>query len=273
MLGRTEHVEALKYPLKRRTAEFLLKQLSSVIDELHYVCTRQSFNTIINSAVELLDTSIEKFKVLENNFEDSYSESGSITSINPNGRSMFNGNQLQVNNLRNSPALDDKSNDIPDVASSVENIPSSETVLRSSNNSEGIPDFASSVESINSQRRNDVVVSDFGLSSICSLGNNSDCKTWEDYGTEDDIDFSTGVRDCQQEESGISGADCNKLTRSRDATPISNQSPSTPFNSLRVCKHIQNFRSNQSVVVSEYPARIVNQYFPVQLRNTVDAEF
>jgi len=271
MLGRTEYGEGLKYPLKRRTAVFLLDQLSSVIDELHYMCARESFNTIISSTVQLFDTSIEKFKALQNNFEDSYSETASITSINPNGRSIFNG-QLQVKNLRNPPGLVDKSNDISGNASRVENIPSTETVFVSSNNSEGVPDFASSVESINSQRRNDIMVSDLGQSSICSQGDNSDCKTWEDHGTEDDIDFSTGVN-CQQDQSEISRVDCSKITRSIDVTAIPKQSPSTPFNSLRVFKHIINFRSNQNLVVSEYPATIVKQYFPVQISSPVDAEF
>jgi len=273
MLGRTEYGEVLKYPLKRRTAVFLLEQLSSVIDELHYVCARESFNTIISSTVQLFDTSIEKFKALQNNFEDIYSETASITSINPNGRSIFNCTQLQVKNLSNSPGLVDKSNDIRGNASRVENIPSKETVLVSSNSSEGVPDFASSVESINSQRRNDIMVSDFGPSSICSQGDNSDCKIWEDYGTEDDIDLSSGWRDCQQEESEISRVECTMNTISTDAMAIPKQSPSTPFNSFRVFKHILNFRSNQNLVVTEYPATIVKQYFPVQTSNTVDAEF
>jgi len=250
--------EVFKSPVKRRTIKYLLEQLSLVIDELYYVCTRASFDTTTRKVVQIFDSSMDRFKNLEGWFDDSDSDSASFTSVNPNGRSMSHESPLQIKSQVKTP--------------------DSESVMVSSTNYVEILDITSSEVSMNSQTRNDVISTNF-CNSFSSLGN---CHlpgdeystgviedTWEiskssDGGghvlefkdNEGDFDDVTRDVEYQWQIDGGSNICGNKFKSLKNA--INNgakQFPSTPFSSLRVRKYIQDYRLNTNPLVTlVYPA-------------------
>jgi len=250
--------EVFKSPVKRRTIKYLLEQLSFVIDELYYVCTRASFDTTTRKVVQIFDSSIDRFKNLEGWFDDTDSDCASLTSVNPNGRSMPHESPLQIKSRVKTP--------------------DSESIMVSSTNSVETLDITSSELSMNSQTRNDVISTNF-CNSFSSQGN---CHVpGDEYstgviedtleiskssdggghvlqfnGNEGDIDDVTRDVEYHWQINGGSNICGNKFKSLENAFHIgAKQFPSTPFSSMRVRKYIQDYRLNTDpLLTSVYPA-------------------
>jgi len=246
-------LEKLEAPSKSRTDSFLMK-LSATVHELYKRCEQNHSDIECNQILELLNASIKRFEEMKRSFHRVHkddSESNSLHIITNFDKKVAK--QMQNEDRENPSDL--------------------ETVIGSTPVS--APSELSDANVTNSVIGDDALTM-FSPTNMSQSATNEGSKSWADYDSEGEIDFSTNAGShAQKKLTGHGERDlsdnmrkrpwCNEMEKPCLSEQLYPTVASTPFGQVQVVENFQYYSAPNlpySVPNQYYPSAVVYPYFP-----------